>query len=99
MASRESAAPMRWIHRREEKYLSRFEAAAADRAFATVVVNERERDALRAIAPHALVDVVRVGVDIDYLRPPGPPATEPRVVFSAVMNYAPNEQGAEWLVR
>jgi sugar transferase (PEP-CTERM/EpsH1 system associated) len=88
-----------WVYRREAKYLSRFETAAATRAFATAVVNERERAALRAIAPHAAVEVVPIGVALQDLKPRTPPTPEPRVIFCGVMNYAPNEQGAEWLVR
>lgn len=91
--------PMRWIYAREARTLARFEAEATGFAFATTVVNEREREALRRLAPGARVEVVPNGVDLEGFRPGGPPATEPRVVFAGVMNYAPNEEGAVWLAR
>jgi glycosyltransferase involved in cell wall biosynthesis len=91
--------PMRWIYRHEAKWLARFEARAARCAFATVVVNERERSALREIMPEARVEVVRVGVDAEYFQPAREPAVTPLVVFCGVMNYAPNAEGAVWLAR
>jgi glycosyltransferase involved in cell wall biosynthesis len=63
------------------------------------VVNERERDALRQIAPGARVDVVRNGVDVSALRSPHPPSTDRVVIFCGVMNYDPNVEGAAWLAR
>ena len=37
-----AAAPTSWIYGREARVLARFERAAAERAFATLVVNEKE---------------------------------------------------------
>ena len=65
-------------------------------AAATVVVNDRERDALLAIAPGARVAVVPNGVDLQPLAPRGAPAERARVVFCGVMNYTPNVDGALW---
>jgi glycosyltransferase involved in cell wall biosynthesis len=65
-------------------------------ATATLVVNDRERDALRAIAPAAKVTVVPNGVDLRPLIPRSAPAERPRVVFCGVMNYTPNVDGALW---
>ncbi len=91
--------PMRWIYRREAKYLGRFEAHAARRAVSSIVVNERERDALVQIAPESDVHVVGLGVDLGGLRPKTAPTEEPRVVFCGVMNYKPNVDGVLWFVR
>jgi sugar transferase (PEP-CTERM/EpsH1 system associated) len=91
-----SSLPRRWIYSREERYLSRFEGRAAERAFATLVVNDREATALRQLAPAADVRVVPVGVDLASLRPPGPPTEAPRIVFCGVMNYEPNVEGILW---
>lgn len=97
--AKKAAAPMKWIYRREARWLSQFEARAAQSAFATVVVNERERDAIATIAPDARIDVVPSGVDCAYFRPPLEPVEAPVVVFCGVMNYAPNEEAAVWLAR
>jgi glycosyltransferase involved in cell wall biosynthesis len=89
--------PMSWIYRREARLLSRFEAQAVRRAFATAVVNDRERVALIGIAAGARIDVVENGVDCDHLRPPSGPSSAANVVFCGVMDYPPNVEGAVWL--
>jgi len=94
-----SSLPRRWIYSREERYLSRFERRATERAFATLVVNEREATSLRKLAPTADIRVVPVGVDLASLRPPGPPTEAPRIVFCGVMNYEPNVEGILWFAR
>ncbi len=99
LASKAATAPMRWIYRREARALSNFEAQMANAAFATVVVNDREREALAAIAPDARIDVVPSGVAVDDWRPDGPAPESNDVVFCGVMNYAPNEEAAIWLAR
>jgi sugar transferase (PEP-CTERM/EpsH1 system associated) len=89
--------PARWIYAREGRCLAAFEAAAARRSRAVLVVNERERAALLALAPDAPVHVVPNGIALEEFAPPGGPAVEPRVVFCGVMSYAPNEEAALWL--
>jgi sugar transferase (PEP-CTERM/EpsH1 system associated) len=96
--ARASRAPRRWIYEREHRLLSRFEAVIARHARASVVVNERERQSLTALAPDARVEVIQVGVDLDAFRPSWPGVREPSVVFCGVMNYEPNEQAAAWLI-
>lgn len=91
-----SRGPLRWIYRREARTLRAFEVAAVSRAGATLVVNERERIALEKIAPAARITVVPAGVEIDAFRPPGPPSSEPVVIFCGVLNYPPNEIGVRW---
>ena len=91
--------PKRWIYRREAKYLGRFERDAARRAVASIVVNEREREALRRLAPDSNMHVVGLGVDLEQLRPQTSPAELPRVVFCGVMNYEPNVDGVLWFTR
>ena len=97
--SRASSPPGRWIYAREARTLARFEAYAACRARSTLVVNDRERALLAALAPGARLRVVPNGIDLSYFRPPGPPAQEAGIVFCGVMNYAPNEAAALWLAR
>lgn len=97
--ARSTRWPMGWIYRREAKYLGAFEAHAAGRAVSSIVVNERERDALVRIAPESDVHVVGLGVDVGNLRPTTAPAEQPRVVFCGVMNYKPNVDGVLWFAR
>jgi sugar transferase (PEP-CTERM/EpsH1 system associated) len=91
--------PRRWVFRREARCLGAFEARAARSAFATTVVNDRERDALLRLCPDANVHVVQNGVDLDALSPMAPPSADERVIFSAVFNYGPNVGGAIWFAR
>lgn len=91
--------PLSWIYGREGRVLRRYEAMAMERAAVTLVVNDREREVASDIAPAASVAVIENGVDLKQLRPAGPPAREPVVVFCGVMNYTPNVEGAVWLAR
>ena len=91
--------PLRWIYRREAETLGRFEALAAARAAATLVVNDREGALLGQRAPSATIHVMESGIDLDRYAPPGPPEARPTVVFTGVMNYAPNVQGMQWFAR
>ena len=75
-----------------------FERIAAERARASLVVNERERDALRALTPAAHVDVVPNGVDLDAFAAPGAAAEPTGGLFCGVMDYAPNVDAVD-LVR
>jgi glycosyltransferase involved in cell wall biosynthesis len=108
--ARTSSVLHRWVYAREGRLLSAFEAMAARRAFATLVVNDRERASIARLAPGARIDIVPNGVDIEYFSPNGtnhgrhstshePQITshESRIVFTGVMNYPPNAEGAQWL--
>jgi polysaccharide biosynthesis protein PslH len=91
-----SSAPRRWLYAHEARTLGVFEADAAERAAASLVVTDREREALLRIAPGANVHVVYNGVAIGDLQPTSPPVDSPRVVFCGVMNYTPNVDGVLW---
>jgi sugar transferase (PEP-CTERM/EpsH1 system associated) len=93
------APPRSWIYGREARVLRTFEAAAAAHASTTMVVTDKERQTMSAIAPGARVEVVSNGVDAARLRPPSGPTGEPLVVFCGVMNYTPNEEAAIWFAR
>lgn len=92
-----TSGPRRWVYRREARVLGAFEARAARHASSTLVVTPRERDTLAGLAPAARIEVVPNGVDIEFLRPVDDPRHTTDVVFCGVMNYAPNEQAAQWL--
>jgi sugar transferase (PEP-CTERM/EpsH1 system associated) len=94
--STSSSAPMSWIYRHEARTMRAFEQQAMDRAVVTTVVSEREQ----ALAERVLgrsATTVPVGVDLDRWRPPVDVVPGPDVVFCAVFNYEPNEDGAVWL--
>jgi len=91
--------PRSWVYAREARVLRAFEAAAATHASTTMVVTDKERQTMTAIAPRARVDVVPNGVDIGRIRPPSEPTGAPIVVFCGVMDYAPNVEGVLWFAR
>jgi len=91
--------PLRWVYAREARTLGRFEAAAARKALATVLVADREGDALKRLAPGAQVHVMPNGVDVSYFTPTSEPNRTADVVFCGVMDYAPNVEGALWFAR
>jgi sugar transferase (PEP-CTERM/EpsH1 system associated) len=93
-----SHPPLSWIYRREAATLGAFEGRAATRAAASLVVNAREAEAARALAPTANIQVLHNGVELGRLAPITPPSAKPRVVFCGVMNYAPNAEGMAWFV-
>lgn len=90
--------PKSWIYRREAATLGAFEARAAAKAITSLVVNAREADNARELTPSANVRVLANGVELDRLRPTGPAADAPRVVFCGVMSYEPNATGMTWFV-
>jgi sugar transferase (PEP-CTERM/EpsH1 system associated) len=89
--------PLSVVYRREAACLARFEATIVHSASATLVVNDRERQALRAIVPDAEPTVLQNGVDVEHFRSPRAPCSREAVVFTGVMNYTPNAQAAVWL--
>ena len=95
----ETRWPQSWIYRREAATLGAFEAMAAAHASAALVVNAREAELARALAPSASVHVLANGVELERLCPIAPPTGAPRVVFCGVMDYAPNDEGMQWFVR
>ena len=92
-----TAPPMAWVYRREARLLATAEAVQMRHARATTVVNHREAQTARAIAPDADVRVIENGIDVARFAPPGPPADSSQVVFCGVMSYPPNAETARWL--
>ena len=93
---RQTRGPRGWIYRREAATLSAFEAVAAAHAQTTLVVNERERAELIALAPAVRVAVVENGIDVDAFAPKAEARNSATVVFCGVMDYQPNAEGVTW---
>ena len=99
LLGRGGLSPRQWIYRREATRLHAFERRAVLSARATLVVNDREKRTLTEMCPASKVEVISNGIDAERLRPSGPPAQEPRVVFCGMMDYQPNEAGVLWFLR
>jgi glycosyltransferase involved in cell wall biosynthesis len=93
----------RWHQRpifaREARTLRAFERCAVAAAYATIAINERESQAVRAIAPAARIVTIGNGVAVDSFGPHAAPAETASVVFCGVMSYPPNEIAALRLIR
>jgi sugar transferase (PEP-CTERM/EpsH1 system associated) len=98
MADRQRG-PLSWVYAREARCLRAAERRQMDRAFATICVNEREAVLLRDVNPGARVGVVPNGIDLEGFASTGPPTASPTVVFTGIMDYAPNCEGAAWLAK
>jgi glycosyltransferase involved in cell wall biosynthesis len=78
----------------------RFEATEYRRFGRVVVVSEEDADALRDVNPLLQVDVIPNGVDAEAFSPArAERRDERRILFTGVMNYAPNVAAAELLAR
>ena len=86
--------PLAWASAVEERRLRRYEPALVERAAATLVVAEPDRQALGS----PRVRVVPNGVDLDAFpfRPASPVVG--RIVFGGNLGYFPNVDAARWLV-
>ena len=87
-----------FIYVREARVLREFELRAAAHARSTCVVNERECAILRDAGVER-IHVIPVGIDPDYLKPPPDRVQDLSVIFSGVMNYPPNAEAADWLLK
>ncbi len=96
--SESSRWPKRWIFEREARLLADFERRIATAASALFVVNERERDAMYAVAPGHCIGVLPNGVEWQGDVAHTEPEERPRVVFCGVMNYQPNVEAVLWFV-
>ena len=91
--------PKRWVYRTEARRLLAYERHLAATFTRSLVCSERERDEFRRLIPGVPVDVVRNGVDLDRFRPTAGEKDPHNLVFTGVMNYLPNVDGAVWFCR
>ncbi len=103
--ARQRKAPASLIYRREARTLLGCERAAAARADAVLFVSEVEADLFRALAPESAgkVHAIRNGVDYLQFSPehelPSPFSAAARpLVFTGMMDYWANVDGAAWFV-
>jgi polysaccharide biosynthesis protein PslH len=104
--ARQQAAPnrvARWLAARESARFRQFEADAYARCDAVVVVTDRDADALRSINPMLRPTVIANGIDTTRFSPTFSPSHERgatnTIVFHGAMDYEPNVDAAQFLVR
>lgn len=91
-----SPPPMRWVYALEARRLLRYERHLARTFSHSVVCTPVEAAEFRVLIPDGSVSVVHNGVDLAYFRPSGAPKRPGSLVFTGVMNYAPNVDAVRW---
>jgi polysaccharide biosynthesis protein PslH len=91
--------PRRWVYRTEARRLLAYERRLAGAFTRSLVCSDRERDEFLRLIPGVPVDVVRNGVNLDRFRPTRSAKDALNLVFTGVMNYLPNVDGAVWFCR
>jgi glycosyltransferase involved in cell wall biosynthesis len=86
-------------HAREARRVARFERKLLETATLTVVVSEVEASAARELAPAASIEVLPNGVDTTFFMPSAGTPMPGYLLFTGLMNYAPNVEGVMWFVR
>ncbi len=90
--------PMSWVYALEHRRLLAYErkiAAAFDHS--TVCTDVELRD-FQELIPGRPVSVLANGVDLDYFRSQGLPKVPGQMIFTGVMDYAPNVDAVVWFV-
>ena len=85
--------PMSWVYRMEARRLASREQEIARRFDHSILISDREAEALRTRTPNRPVSVIPNGIDTEYFAPNGngtPSVDEPLIVFTGVMDYFPN---------
>jgi polysaccharide biosynthesis protein PslH len=92
----EGSGFMRWVHEREGKKLSAFEAEIAQRADASLFVSEAEAKLFRKRSGAKKVSALGNGIDTVFYDPAAkikklhPVFPDPLIVFTGQMDYRPN---------
>jgi glycosyltransferase involved in cell wall biosynthesis len=95
----ESSPLRRFFNSVEAAKFKREEVAAWRRADLCLFTSEREVDLVRIVSPNTATLAVANGVDLEYFRPE-PVKVEPgSIVFTGTMNYRPNADAVQHLVR
>jgi sugar transferase (PEP-CTERM/EpsH1 system associated) len=94
-----SRPPLRWVYGLEGRRLLAYERRLAAAFSHSLVCTPREVRDFRRLIPGAPVSCVSNGVDLEYYRPMSLPQDEQSLVFTGVMDYFPNVEGALWFCR
>ncbi len=88
---RERAWLRKWYNWYEYRLVKRAEIERCRRADLVLVTSERERHILKALLPESVIEVVRIGVDIETFSGACAEREVPhQIIFTGTMNYYPN---------
>ncbi len=94
--SRKKPFPMNWLYRRESKLLLEHERQSAATSSRLVVSTPAEKRDFERLIPGAAVDILANGVDLERFRSRHVPKQAGTMIFTGVMDYFPNVDGAQW---
>jgi sugar transferase (PEP-CTERM/EpsH1 system associated) len=95
-----NSRPLRsWIFRRESHRLLEYERNLARKFTHSLVCTPRELEDLKRLIPGAAASCVSNGVDLDQFCPQAVEKIPGELVFTGVMDYRPNVEGAVWFCR
>ena len=94
-----TSPPQRWVYQTEARRLLAYERHLATTFSRSLVCSEREQDEFRCRIPGVPVEVLRNGVDLDRFRPTTGEKDPHNLIFTGVMDYLPNVDGAVWFCR
>ena len=97
-ADEEDSPLRRLFNRLECRKVRREERHAWEQADACIFTSEREAAIVRRRLPNQQIAVVPNGVDIEYFHPTAAPPVSESIVFTGLMSYRPNVDGAVWFV-
>jgi sugar transferase (PEP-CTERM/EpsH1 system associated) len=96
----EERSPLRRLFNRvEARKVRREEQRAWARSDVCIVTSDREASVVRGLLPAKPVIVIPNGVDTEYFRPAQAVPDSAEIVFTGLMSYRPNADGAVWFVR
>ncbi|HET6183512.1 MAG TPA: TIGR03087 family PEP-CTERM/XrtA system glycosyltransferase [Acetobacteraceae bacterium] len=94
--AQKAVLPMRLIYALEARRLLAYERRIAAAFAHSLVCTPNEEADFRRLIPGAKLSVVGNGVDLDYFRPAGAAKAPASLVFTGVMEYAPNVDAVCW---
>jgi sugar transferase (PEP-CTERM/EpsH1 system associated) len=91
-----NAPPLNWLYATEARRLLDYERRIAHSFDHSIVSTGRERDDFVRLIPGAAVSCVGNGVDVEYFAASERPKQTGNLVFTGVMDYAPNVDAVIW---
>lgn len=97
-ASKERAAWKGALLKNDARKLVALERRAGRQAAVNLVVSRLDGDRLARIVPHAAIEVVENGVDLDYWTPSDAPPRDNTLIFAGTLGWHPNRDAVDYLV-
>lgn len=94
-----SRVPMRWVYQIESERLLSYERRLAQSFDYSLFCSARELADFRRLIGELPAACIRNGVDLNYFRPTQGKRIQNNIVFTGVMDYLPNIEGAVWFAR